>query len=59
MSKKKSRSTIPKSQRTCFQMHVAHHVRDLGYPEKQAVRVAYEEQRKGKLKGVCKVKKLS
>lgn len=52
------RTKVPKRERRCFQMHVSHHIRDLGYPQKQAVRIAYEEERKGKLKGVCQVRKL-
>lgn len=53
------RTKVPKAERRCFQMHVSHHIRDLHYPPKQAVRIAYEEQRSGKLKGVCKVRKVS
>lgn len=52
------RKKVPKKERRCFQMHVAHHVRDLGYPEKQAVAIAYEEERAGKLKGPCSKRKL-
>jgi hypothetical protein len=48
---------IPRKNR-CFQMHVSHHVRDLHYPEKQAVAIAYAEERKGKLKGVCQIRRL-
>jgi len=50
---------VPKKERRCFQMHVSHHIRDLHYPEKQAVAIAYQEQREGKMKGVCRIRKLS
>jgi len=50
---------IPKSEQACFKRHVKHHYVDLGMTQRQSVRVAYEEQRAGKLKGVCRLKKLS
>lgn len=53
------RTKVPRSERTCFQMHVAHHVNDLHMSEKQAVAAAYSEERAGKLKGVCKIRKVS
>lgn len=49
---------VPKSHQRCFQMHVSHHIRDLGYSEKQGVAIAYAEERAGKLKGVCTKRKL-
>jgi hypothetical protein len=42
-----------------FRLHVSHHIRDLHYSPQQAVAIAYAEERKGKLKGVCKVRKVS